>query len=226
MRSRVFYAFGRQFVALSGEGDPLLPPGEATAGLLQRIASELNGLGLSLDNTVRTRLWGRTREARDGGSAERVKRLSGRARSASSSYISPAHFDSNAGVALDLIALRPSQPGLEKRIVEYDPPIVPLRYLVYDGFVVLSGVTAVLPDLPSQVSEILGLIEGSLKDAGVSWGQVTEVGACLHRSQPLEALESLLRPRLPYDTARIGFSFADGYSTPGKLVEIEVTAKF
>lgn len=196
MRSRVYYAFGRQFVVLSGEGDPSLPPGEATAGLLQRIASELNGLGLSLDNTIRTRLWGRTREDRDGGSA------------------------------LDLIALCPSQPGLEKRIVEYEPPIVPLRYLVYDGFVVLSGVTAVLPDLLSQVSEILDLIEGSLKDAGVSWGQVTEVGACLHRSRPLEALESLLRPRLPYDTARIGFSFADGYSTPGKLVEIEVTAKF
>lgn len=225
MRSRVFYAFNRQFVALFGEGHPSLAPGEATAALLERMAGELNGLGLSLDNTVRTRLWGRTRDDRDGGSSERVKRLSGRARSASSSYISPAHFDSDAGVALDLIALRPSQPGLEKRIVEYDPPIVPLRYLVYDGFVVLSGVTSIRSGLPGQVSEILGLIDGSLKHAGVSWGQVTEVGACLHRSQPLEALESLLRPRLPFDTARIGFSFADGYSTPGKLVEIEMTAQ-
>ncbi|MSQ27115.1 MAG: hypothetical protein EXR51_03120 [Dehalococcoidia bacterium] len=226
MRSRVFYAFGRQFVALSGEGDSARAPGEATAALLERMAGELNGLGLSLDNTVRTRLWGRTREDRDGGSSERVKRLSGLARSASSSYISPAHFDSDAGIALDLIALRPSQPGLEKRIVEYDPPVVPLRYLVHDSFMVLSGVTAVLPSLGEQVSEILGLIEGSLKHAGLSWDQVIEVGVCLHRSQSLKRLESLLRPRLPFDTARIGFSFADGYSTPGKLVEIEVTAQF
>src|SRR6185369_17762209 len=99
------------------------------------------------------------------GSTERVKALSGRARSASSSYIAPGHFDSAARVAVDLIALRPSTPSAQKHIVEYDPAIVPIRFLVYDSVVVLSGVTTVLPTLAEQFDNIFPRITVSLADA-------------------------------------------------------------
>ena len=52
---------------------------------------------------------------------------------------------------------------------EYDPPIILLRYLTYNSFVFLSGVTAVLPTLADQMGEILHRISGSLADPRTSW---------------------------------------------------------
>ncbi|TAK01054.1 hypothetical protein EPO44_09300, partial [bacterium] len=190
MRKKIFRWLGREFVSLSSEGKAATATQEASA-IFRRFDQELRETGLSLDHTVRTRLWGKDRESRNLGSDERVKVLSGKARSASSSYIAPEHFDSNALVALDLLAMRPSRPGLDKILKEYDPPIVPLRYLIYDSVVFLSGVTAVLPTLKDQLADILPRITGSLTDAGSSWNEVAKVSFFLHRSQRLEILKEL-----------------------------------
>ena len=56
--------------------------------------------------------------------------MHGSARSSSSSYIAPGHLDSGANVSLDFLAMRS---GGAKKLVEYDPPIVPLRYLDLGG---------------------------------------------------------------------------------------------
>ena len=163
MKLTVYPWQDREFVAVSGEATEGNDATEQTRELLQRFGSELRRLGLSLDNTVRTRLWGVDRDSRDQGGLERVKVLSGKARSASSSYISPHHFDSaSSKVAIDLLAMRPHQPHAEKFLKEYDPPIIPLRYLTYDSMAVLSGVTAVLPTLADQLDNILTRIETSL----------------------------------------------------------------
>ena len=102
MRMTLYPSFNHEFITVSGESRPGLPPDEAARDLFTRFNTELNAHGLSLDDTVRTRLWGRDRTARDGGSRERVQILSGTARSASSSYISPSHFDSEGAVGVDL----------------------------------------------------------------------------------------------------------------------------
>src|SRR5262249_15936505 len=93
---------GREFIPVSSESRPGLPPDEAARALFARFSTELQAHGLSLDDPVRTRLWGRDRAARDGGSGARVRVLFGKARSASSSYISPRHFESAGAVAVDL----------------------------------------------------------------------------------------------------------------------------
>jgi hypothetical protein len=173
---------------------------------------------------VRSRLWGRDRESRDLGSDERVKILSGRARSASSSYIAPGHFDSDAKVAADLLAMRPTEPSMAKRVVEYDPPIVPIRFLVYDSIVVLSGVTAVLPTLEDQLNNIIPRITASLTDSGSSWDKVAQVSFCLHRSQNLENLKALFAGHVTAKIPQMEYVFVDGYSSPGKFCEVEVTA--
>src|SRR5215475_5223731 len=128
MRTMLYPAFGHEFITVSGESRPGLPPDEAARDLFARCATELQAHGLSLDDTVRTRLWGRDRAARDGGSGERVKILSGKARSASS--ISPSHFDSAGAVAVDLWAMRGAA---QKTVKEYDPAIVPPRYIATGG---------------------------------------------------------------------------------------------
>lgn len=224
MRKMIFPWLGREFVELSAEAKAAATATAEAQDLFRRFTEELRGLGLSIDHTVRTRLWGRDRESRDLGSNERVRILSGKARSASSSYISPVHFDSNAKVAIDLLAMRPSRADAQKTIQEYDPPIVPIRFLTYESVVVLSGVTTVLPTLAEQLDNILPRIEGSLKDAGSSWERVAKVSFYLHSSQKVETLEELFRERVNAKISDMEYCHVDGYSSAGKLCEIEVTA--
>lgn len=224
MRKTIFQWLGREFVELSAEGNAKVPVREQARQLFSRFHDDLKEVGLSLDHTVRTRLWGRDSESRTAASAERVKILSGKARSVSSSYFTPIHFDSQAHVGVDLLAMRPSRPNLEKTLKEYDPPIVPLRYLVYDGIVFLSGVTSTLPTLPEQVSEILSRISESLADARTSWEKAIKVSFFLHRDQKLESLKDAFQKNVKAAIPQTEYGFVDGYSAPGKLVEIEVTA--
>jgi enamine deaminase RidA (YjgF/YER057c/UK114 family) len=224
MRKRILSWLDRDFVELSAEAKPGTSAAIEAQELFNRFNQELKAQGMSLDNTVRSRLWGRDRESRDLGSDERVKILSGKARSASSSYIAPAHFDSDAKVAVDLLAMKPSRQEMQKHIVEYDPPIVPIRFLVYDSVVVLSGVTTVLPTLEEQLDNILPRITGSLKDGGSSWERVARISFYLHRSQTIQNLNELFEKRVQAPVAQREYCFVDGYSSAGKLCEIEVTA--
>jgi enamine deaminase RidA (YjgF/YER057c/UK114 family) len=224
MRKRIFTWLGKEFIELSGEAKAAANATIEAQELFQRIEQELKAYGLSLDNTVRSRLWGRDRQSRDLGSTERVKILSGKARSASSSYIAPGHFDSSAKVALDLLAMRPSQTSAAKRIVEYEPAIAPIRFLVYDSVVVLSGVTTVLPTLAEQFDNIFPRIAGSLKDAGSSWEKAARVSFYLHRSQTLENLKTLFARHVTARVPQLEYCFVDGYSSEGKFCEVEVTA--
>ena len=226
MRVTVYPWLNHEWVQMSGESKPGLRGDEAGRELLDRFDGALHDFGLSLANVVRTRLWGRDREARDLGSKARVEVLSGKARSASSSYVAPSHFDSDGAIAIDLWAMRPAESSAEKHIQEYDPVIVPLRYLVYDGVVVLSGVTHEVGDLGAQLDNILPRIAGSLKDGRSAWSSVGRMSCHLHRSQAIPELRRLLTDRLgsefPADAAE--YEFADGYSSLGKLIELEVTA--
>ena len=224
MRKRIFTWLGKEFIELSGEAKAAANATIEAQELFQRIDQELKAHGLSLDNTVRSRLWGRDRQSRDLGSTERVKILSGKARSASSSYIAPGHFDSSAKVALDLLAMRPSQTSAAKRIVEYEPAIAPIRFLVYDSVIVLSGVTTVLPTLAEQFDNIFPRIAGSLKDAGSSWEKAARVSFYLHRSQTLENLKTLFARHVTARIPQLEYCFVDGYSSEGKFCEVEVTA--
>jgi enamine deaminase RidA (YjgF/YER057c/UK114 family) len=224
MRKRIFTWLGKEFIELSGEAKAAANATIEAQELFQRIDQELKAHGLSLDNTVRSRLWGRDRQSRDLGSTERVKILSGKARSASSSYIAPGHFDSSAKVELDLLAMRPCQTSAAKRIVEYEPVIAPIRFLVYDSVVVLSGVTTVLPTLAEQFDNIFPRIAGSLKDAGSSWEKAARVSFYLHRSQTLENLKTLFARHVTARVPQLEYCFVDGYSSEGKFCEVEVTA--
>jgi enamine deaminase RidA (YjgF/YER057c/UK114 family) len=230
MRTILYPFFSHEFITVSGESRSGLPPDEAARDLFTRFNTELKAHGLSLDDTVRTRLWGRDRAARDGGSGERVKVLAGQARSASSSYISPRHFDSDGAVAVDLWAMRGAA---QKTVKEYDPPIVPPRYIITGGLIFLSGVTWDTGTLTEQLDVILSRIGGSLQDAGASWTNVVKLSCFLHRSQAVQDLRAGLLKVLGAEHGKllggetpveIKYSFVDGYSTPGKLIEIETTA--
>ena len=125
-------------------------------------------------------------------------------------------------MALDFLAMRS---GGEKKLVEYEPPIVPLRYLGVESLVFLSGVTTTTGDLPAQVGEICGLIGGSLAHAGVSWEQVVLVSFFLHHAEDPGVLKAAFEQAVEPRPGRTECAFVEGYSAQGKLIEIEVTAQ-
>lgn len=182
-------------------------------------------MSLSLENIVRTRTWARDKNVRDLATDERSKILTGNARASSSSYICPEHFDSNARVALDVIAMRPANPNLQRRPVEYDSPKKYLRYLTYDSFAFLSGVVAAGPSFDKQLAEILAEIDGSLSECGTSWDKVTSAAYFLHRSQNLELLKELLAKQGRLGIPKVEFCLVDDFAPEVTWIEVEVTAK-
>ena len=224
MRKTTTRRLGMEFVSISLEGVPNGSVQDETHAVFDRISVALAESGLSLADTVRTRLWGRDRQARDEGSRERVSVLSGAARSASSSYIDTTHFESDARVAIDLIAMQPAA-GATKVPQEYEPPIVPLRYLTYGPLTFLSGVTSEEGDLAEQVAVIKDRIGGSLTSAGVSWNDVVTASFYLQRGQEMATVDRIFAPYGKPDVTQTDFTFVEGYSAPGKLIEIEVTAQ-
>jgi enamine deaminase RidA (YjgF/YER057c/UK114 family) len=224
MRQTMVSWLDREFIRLSGQSEPGLDAAEATRALLGRFEAQLGAHGLSLDHTVRTRLFARDRLGREQGTAVRRELLSNRARGVSSSFIAPALLGSNVAVALDLVAQRPSQASAEKILQEYEPPRAPLRYLVYEGVVFLSGVTSRQPTLEQQVAEILAEETESLALAGSSWERAVLVSCFLHSSQDVGTLWRLLRQSVPIRNAVLECESVEGYASEGCLLEIEATA--
>lgn len=224
MQAIIYDRLGHEWVALRMEGTARLPVEEQTKEIFEQLDAALHTHGMSLANTMRTRLWGRDRESRDGGSRVRAAILSGGNRSASSSFISSDYLDSDGNVAVELWAMRGNQGG-DKKFVEYEPPIVPVRYVETESVVAFSGVTSVVATLEAQIEEILDAIESSLALAGARWEDAAIISCHLHRSEPLEQLRSLLAPIARRTGPIFEYGWADGYSSPGKLIEIEVTAQ-
>ena len=225
MKKSIFSWLGGEFIELSGEARPTTSIEEETVSLFQSFEQELKAHGLSLENTVRTRLWGKDKEARNLGTATRSKILTGSAKAASSSYISTSRFDSDARVALDLLATRPSRADAERRPVEFQPPRNYLRYLRQDSYVFLSGYTSATGTLETQVPEVIKAVTVGLMVAGSAWDKLVKMSLFLHGSQKPETLRELLKrgPTLPAN-CQVEFGFVDGYAGDKSLLEVEATA--
>jgi enamine deaminase RidA (YjgF/YER057c/UK114 family) len=224
MRVSIFTWLDHEFIRLYAEGQPGVAVPEATRAALGRIGTQLQAHGLSLDDTMRTRLFARDRAGRDAGSAARREVMSNRARSASTGVFAPAVFQSDAAVALEVLAMRPRSPGATKTLREYDPPRTPLRYLVQDGIIFVSGETKAGATLAEQVGATLAAHGESLATAGSGWERAVLVSCFLQRGETLEALRAALRQAAPLANVPLECELVEGFAGEGRLVEIEVTA--
>jgi enamine deaminase RidA (YjgF/YER057c/UK114 family) len=226
MRQRMFNFADQNFVFLAIEAEPGGTLERQSQSLFERAAAALIPHGLALDrNVVRSRVFGRTREARDVVSGVRGKVFDGAARAATSSYISPSYFSSNADVGLDLFAM--AAPAIGARKVSEHTPVQPfIRHLIWGPMVFLAGMTCeTLPTLHEQYRDVLGRAGVLLEEAGCDWRNVVHVACFLHRSEDPKALLDGIAATgtVPLDNCEV--EQVDGFSRPGKLIEIEITAK-
>src|SRR5215510_124524 len=227
MRKRVFNWQGQGFVYLGLEGKAGEPLEQQSQALFARAATELQSVGLSLDrNVVRTRVFGRTREARDAVSGTRAKTFTGNARAATSSFIAPAHFESGADVALDLIAMWPPADGAARHVVEHEPQQTFIRYLTWGPMVFLAGMTCEEhPTLKQQYEDILPRAAKLLAEADCDWRNVVGISFYLHKDHDPDALLTGVAKTAPVALDNAEIEFVEGFSRPGKLIEIEITAR-
>jgi enamine deaminase RidA (YjgF/YER057c/UK114 family) len=227
MRRRLFNWQGQRFVYLGLEGVPGRPLPQQSSDLFVRAGTELATLGLSLlRNTVRTRVFGRSREARTAGSNARAQALVGRSRAAGSSYVSVLHFCSAAAVGLDLLAMAAPVGNPARHVTEHQPEQSFIRHLVWGPMVFLAGMTCeTQPTLQAQCADILPRAGALLQETGCDWRNVVRVSFFLHEDQDADALLAGVAALAPVPLEHAEIEFVEGFSRPGKLVEIEVTAR-
>jgi hypothetical protein len=194
---------------------------EATYNAIERALGER---GMGLPDVVRTRLFGATREARDAGSKVRFRRLSGPARCATSSYIVPSLFPSGDGIRMEGLALEDA--GRTKIAVEYEPLQPPCRYVATGDLVFLSGFTATVPTFEEQLDNIRPRIAETIEMATQRLGrQVRPVAVSTYIHREVDPGDSDAMPqRLGLGGVPLTIGRADGYSSPGKFIEVEVDA--
>jgi len=226
MRQKTFNFAGQRFtyLAIEAEGGETLE--RQSQNLFERATAVLAAQDLALDsNVVRSRVFGRTREARDVVSGVRGKVFEGQARAATSSYISPAYFSSAADVGLDLFAM--AAPSTGNRKVSEHTPVQPfIRHLTWGPMVFLAGMTCeTLPTLAEQYADVLKRAGALLAETGCDWKNVVHVAFFLHRSEdPKTLIDGIAATgTVPLDNCEV--EQVDGYSRPAKLIEIEITAK-
>jgi enamine deaminase RidA (YjgF/YER057c/UK114 family) len=224
MRKIIFPWLDREFILLSGQARGSGTVEHQTDELFQRFEAELRASQLSLEDTVRTRIFGADKEARELATSARAKILTGKRKAASSSYIWESHFDCHSRVALDLFAMRPSGRTAEREAVEFEPARAYISQLRYDSVAFVSGFTSELDRLEDQVPAVLADVDEALKAASRSWQHVAKLSVYLSRSQSLELLKELLRKVNRLDLARIEFEFVDGFARDKGLLEAEATA--
>jgi len=222
MRFRIFPWLGQEFVSLSWEGEGKGTVEEETRELFARFAERLRGCGLTLDHTVRTRMWVRDMDCWHAGVHERARILSGQARSVSSSHVQRERLGPAARISVDLLAMR--RPGDEKVFREYEPQTIVLQWLKWGGILFLSGVTDMThATFDEQFPVIIRRLTDSLADGDASWKDVARASFFLHRDESLDMLRARFREAVSAKIPGLDYTLVD--TRQGKRLEIELTAK-
>lgn len=210
---------GISIVAAAPSTDP-----ESFEALFDAVDAALADAGLTRADVVRNRVLAASRSVRDTVSALRFGRFSGPARCASSSYIDGNRFEGGDGVRLDTIALRGT--AATKLVEEREPREPPCWFVTTEDLVFLSGLTSPESELHVQVQRIRARLDETLALAGDRLGRAVRPTAAtlfVHRSVGLDELADFAQA-VGISGIPLAVGRCDGFSKPGKLLELEIDA--
>jgi enamine deaminase RidA (YjgF/YER057c/UK114 family) len=98
-------------------------------------------------------------------------------------------------------------------------------FATFDGLVILSGNTDVSDTFEAQLDVIRGKVDSSLKAAGSNLGKAVAMSAFMSRKVDFAKGRKQVMDKFAEAKCPIVFTTVEGYSSPEKLIEIEVTAK-
>jgi enamine deaminase RidA (YjgF/YER057c/UK114 family) len=212
-------------VSLYGEGRRTRSAAEQLADVFAAFDQRLMGLGLTLENAVRHRLWTRDRQTREASNEIRASLITGNRRCATSSFISRDIFASDGDVAVELIAQIPAITP-HRRLVDFDPPRRYAHYIVQDGLLFLSGMAEDGATLDEQFDSAFAEVRRAMTLEKVDWPDILSAGLFIERGQgEARWLLNRFRAAVPVAVPYVDCTPVDGLASPGKHLEIEITAK-
>lgn len=224
MRVKIFPWLGQEFVHLSAEGNGEGSVEGETQEVFARFSRKLEPLGLTLDHTVRSRMFVRDMDTWTAGVHERVRILKGPARSVSSSHVWPERLIGKARISVDMMAMFPPKDGTSKEFKEYEPPTIVLRRMNWGGLLFLSGVTDMThTTFDEQFPVIIKRLADTLANGRGSWEQVQRASFFLHHEEKLAHLLARFREAVSVKAPSTDYTFVG--TRQGKRLEIELTAK-
>lgn len=216
---------GHGLVSLYGEGRRSRSAAEQLADVFAAIDQQLLGLGLTLENAVRHRIWTRDRPAREASNEIRASLIAGNRRCATSSFISRDIFASDGDVAVELIAQIPALTP-HRRLVDFDPPRRYAYYIVQDGLLFLSGMAEEGATLDEQFDRAFAEVRRAMTIEKIDWSDVLSAGLFIERGQGEPGwLLNRFRAAVPVAVPYVDCTPVDGLGSPGKHLEIEITAR-
>ena len=207
-----------------GEARSKIPADVATHELFANCNEELKVFGMSLDDGVRLRVWGRDKDARTVATTTRAKILTGNKRVASSSFVSQHWFESDAAVGLELLAMKSSGGLATRQVVDFEPPRNYLYFLACDDVIFFSGFTSEAANLKEQVHDVLQVYDQAMSRAGTGWDKVRKLNILLQRGYDIGAVRDVFANGNAQQVLDAEFTFVDGFAGGKYLIEIEATA--
>ncbi len=224
MQRRFFYLNGQPFVFLSADGSGGKSPEEEATLALNKIKHEMEGLGGSIDDLVRTTTFFKNQECRPAIGEIRKKLLPQATRPASSSIIVHNYLPEDTLVEIWATGILARGKKHQKEGVEFDPPRNYLKALRVDGLLFLSGRGGDEKNIEAQTRQTLSTIGETLAELGSSWDKLLQLTCFIKKVEWLDTVEKIARERKHPGPLVIDLVPADEYARPEMLLEVEATA--
>jgi enamine deaminase RidA (YjgF/YER057c/UK114 family) len=191
---------------------------------MNRALSEMEKAGFTADHVVRSRVWGRDAATRTAASDIRRLEYADHKRGATASFYDSERLPDGADMMIDVFALKTRKSAARKVFQEYDTPATAPLFVELDGMVLLSGNTDTSPKFEDQLVKIRGKIELGLQRSGTQWKHVSLVSAFVSKTVDAMHARKAIAEAFPEMSCPLVLTSVDGFSSPGKLIEIEVNA--
>ncbi len=224
MQRRFFYLNGQPFVFLSADGSGGKSPEEQATLALNKIKHDLEGLGGSIDDLVRTTTFFKNQECRPAIGEVRKKMLPQATRPASSSIIVHNYLPEDTLVEFWATGILARGKKHQKEGVEFDPPRNYLKALRVDGLLFLSGRGGDAKNIETQTRQTFDTIGKTLAELGSSWDKLLQLTCFIKNLEWLDTVEKIARERKHPGPLAIDLVPADEYARPEMLLEVEATA--
>ncbi len=224
MQKRFFYLNGHPYVFLSTTGHGAKGATEEATLAFERLNQELQELGGSIEDVVRTTIFTRNQECRPAISEVRKKIFSQATRPASSSIIVHNFSPADSLIEIDATAFLSRGKQYRKQGYEFAPPRAYIKAVEVEDVLFISGQTERGENVEVQTTACCSRIRETMAELGFPWENLLLVSSYVKKIEWFDCVYQIIKGNVGNKPVSIDLVRGDEYAQPEVLVEIEATA--
>ncbi len=224
MQTRFFYLNGYPFVFLSTTGHGEKGATEEATLACDRLNRELEKLGGSIEDLVRTTFFFRNQECRPAVSEVRKKTFPQATRPASSSIIVHEFSPQDTLIEIDATAFLSKGDKYQKKGFEFDPPRAYIKAVGVENLLFVSGQGGTGENIEIQTAATCNRISEILGELGSSWDNLLLLSCYVKKLEWFDIVKRIIQTQIGNKGVTIDLVKANEYARPDMLIEIEATA--